>query len=108
MERLLSGVLSDSRMPVKVEGKVYKTIVRPAMIYGAECWIMKKAHEKWLHTSEIKMLRLAGGVTRLDEVRIEYIGGPFKVAPIAEKYKKAECAVTATSSDEMTSTRSKR
>lgn len=54
------------------------------------------------------MLRLAGGVTRLNEVRIEYIGGPFKAAPIAEKYKKAECAVTATSSDEMTSTRSKR
>ena len=30
-----SGVLCDRRMPVKLKGKVYRTVVRPAMLYGA-------------------------------------------------------------------------
>ena len=34
--REVSGVLCDRRMPVKLKGKVYKTIVRPAMMYGME------------------------------------------------------------------------
>ena len=31
-----SGVLCDKRMPVKL--KVYRIVVRPAMLYGAETW----------------------------------------------------------------------
>ena len=30
------GVLCDRRMSVKLNGKVYKTVVRPAMLYGAD------------------------------------------------------------------------
>ncbi|XP_047994392.1 uncharacterized protein LOC125232681 [Leguminivora glycinivorella] len=33
----------------------------------------------------MKMLRWAGGVTRLDKVRNEYVTGSFRVAPIVEK-----------------------
>jgi hypothetical protein len=35
--RALTGVLCNRRMPIKTKGKVYKTAVRPAMVYGAEC-----------------------------------------------------------------------
>ncbi|XP_063534972.1 uncharacterized protein LOC134744955 [Cydia strobilella] len=38
-----------------------------------------------MHTNEMKMLRWAAGVTRLDRVRNVYVRGSFKVAPIAEK-----------------------
>ncbi|KAL0881976.1 hypothetical protein ABMA27_001728 [Loxostege sticticalis] len=85
--RSLSGVLCDTRMPVKTKGKIYKTAVRPAMLYGAECWTALKKHEQQLHTAEMKMLRWAGGVTRLDRVRNEHIRGSFKVTPVPEKLK---------------------
>jgi hypothetical protein len=32
-----SGVLCDSRVPLKLKGKFYRTAIRPAMLYGAEC-----------------------------------------------------------------------
>ena len=42
----ISGILCDRRISLRVKGKVYKTVVRPAMMYGAETWAVKKAHEK--------------------------------------------------------------
>ena len=38
----VSGVMCDSKMPVKWKDKVFKTIIRPAMTYGSECWAVKK------------------------------------------------------------------
>jgi hypothetical protein len=33
-------------MIAKIKGMAYKTIVRPAMLYGAETWPIKKTQEK--------------------------------------------------------------
>ncbi|XP_063377554.1 uncharacterized protein LOC134664738 [Cydia fagiglandana] len=87
--RSLSGVLCDRRVPIKTKGKVYKTAVRPAMVYGAECWTIKQAHEQKLHVNEMNMLRWAAGVTRLDKVRNEHIRGSYKVAPITDKIQES-------------------
>ena len=32
--RRVSGVICNRRVPAKVKGKVYKTVVRPTMLYG--------------------------------------------------------------------------
>jgi hypothetical protein len=32
-----SGVLYDPRVPLKLKGKFYRTAIRPAMLYEAEC-----------------------------------------------------------------------
>ena len=32
-------------MPVELKDKVFKTIIRPAMTYGSECWAIKKKDE---------------------------------------------------------------
>ncbi|XP_041973821.1 uncharacterized protein LOC121729387 [Aricia agestis] len=50
---------------------------------------MKKAHEQQLHVNEMKMLRWAAGVTRIDKVRNEYIRGSFGVASVVEKVKES-------------------
>ena len=72
-------------MKVKIKGKVYKTIVRPAMVCGAETWAAKKAHEKKMKVAEMKMSRWMCGVTRLDKIRNEKIRGSTKVEEISKK-----------------------
>ena len=62
-----------------------KTAVRPAMMYGAETWVMKKAQEKKLDVAEMKMLRWMGGVTKVDRIRNEKIRGTMKVGEISKK-----------------------
>ena len=52
-----SGVQCDRRMPVKLKGKVYKTVIRPAMLYGAETWATTKRQEKRIEVIEMRMLR---------------------------------------------------
>ena len=37
-----SGVLCDKRVPCGLKGKVYCMVVRPAVLYGSECWPLKK------------------------------------------------------------------
>ena len=49
--------------------KVYETAIKLAMVYGAECWAVRKKEERKLHTTEMRMLRRARGGTRLDHVR---------------------------------------
>ncbi len=45
----VSGVMCDRKIPVKLKDKVFKTIIRPAMTYGSECWAVKKKDENKLN-----------------------------------------------------------
>ena len=38
----VSVAMCDRKMPVELNDKVFKTIIRPAMTYGSECWAVKK------------------------------------------------------------------
>ncbi|PHU12092.1 Chitin elicitor receptor kinase 1 [Capsicum chinense] len=38
--RLASGVLCDKKVPTKLKGMFYRVVVRPGMLYGAECWLI--------------------------------------------------------------------
>ena len=51
----ISRILCDRRISLRVKWKVYNTVVRPAMMYGAETWAVKKAHEKKLDVAEMMM-----------------------------------------------------
>ena len=75
----VSGVLCDRRMNVKIKGKVYRTVVRPALMYGTETWALKNVQEKKLEIAEMTMLRWMCGVTKQDKIRNERIRGTTKV-----------------------------
>ena len=80
-----SGVLCDKKMPVKLKGKVYRTVVRPAMLYGAETWATTKRQESRIEVNEMRTLRWMCGVTRKDKIRNEHIRGTTKVAQASRK-----------------------
>ena len=69
----VSGILCDRRISLRVKGKLYKTFLRPAMMYDAETRAVKKAQEKKLGVAEMRMLRWMSGVTKLDIIRNERI-----------------------------------
>ena len=80
-----SGVLCDKRVPQKLKGKFYRTTIRPAMLYGAECLPTKRRHVQQLSVVEMHMLRWICGHTRMDRVWNDDIRDRLMVAPIEEK-----------------------
>ncbi|XP_076921566.1 uncharacterized protein LOC143583021 [Bidens hawaiensis] len=64
-----TGVLCDKRFPNRLKGKFYRVAVRPVMLYGTDCWAIKKSHARKLEVAEMRMLRWMCGHTRLDRIR---------------------------------------
>ncbi|KAK3515812.1 hypothetical protein QTP70_034025, partial [Hemibagrus guttatus] len=48
--RKVSGVLCDRKISVRIKGKVYRTVVRPAMLYGLETVSLRKRQESELES----------------------------------------------------------
>ncbi|XP_076929860.1 uncharacterized protein LOC143594426, partial [Bidens hawaiensis] len=46
--RAAIGVLCDKRFPTKLKGTFYRVAIRPAILYGTDCWAIKKAHTRKL------------------------------------------------------------
>ncbi|KAK3524879.1 hypothetical protein QTP86_011079 [Hemibagrus guttatus] len=87
--RKVSGVLCDRKISVRIKGKVYRTVVRLAMLYGLETVSLRKRQESELEVAELKMLRFSLGVTRLDRIRNEYIRGTAHVGRLGDKVREA-------------------
>jgi len=87
--RELSGVLCDRRMPVAVKGKVYRTVVRPVLIYGSETWALKRREEERLERTEMKMLRWIFGLMLRDKKRNDDIRRILGVSCITDKVREA-------------------
>ncbi|KAK3516660.1 hypothetical protein QTP70_021999 [Hemibagrus guttatus] len=85
--RKVSGVLCDRKISAIIKGKVYRTVVRPAMLYGLETVSLRKRQESELEVAELKMLRFSLGVTRLDRIRNEYIRGTAHVGHMGDKVR---------------------
>ncbi|VFQ93999.1 unnamed protein product [Cuscuta campestris] len=59
------------------------------MLYGAECWAVKKTHVRRLHAAEMRMLRWMCGKTRLDRISNEVIRRQVGMAPVEDKLREA-------------------
>ena len=81
--REVTGVICDKKVPVKLKHKIYKTVIRPTMTYGAECWTMKKKDEMLMNKTEMRMLLWIQGVSLREHKRNEEIREAATVQPIA-------------------------
>ncbi|VDO86921.1 unnamed protein product [Heligmosomoides polygyrus] len=86
-----SAEASDGNLMIEANSrsKIYRTVIRPVAIYGAECWPATKQVETRLSFTETKMLRWTTGVTRMDLTRNYAIRQKFGAAPIADKMREA-------------------
>ena len=85
----VSGVLCDRKLSAKVKGKMYKSVVRPAMLYGMETVAVTERQMGKMEAAELKMVRWALGVTRKDKIRNEYVRGAAKIAKLGDKIRNA-------------------
>ncbi|KAH0468953.1 hypothetical protein IEQ34_002185 [Dendrobium chrysotoxum] len=87
--RNASGLLCDRKVPLKLKGKFYKLVVRPAMLYGVECWPLKEKHNTKLSVAEMRMLRWMSSFTLRDRIRNEHIREKVGVAPVEDKIRES-------------------
>ena len=87
--RKVSGVLCDKKLSAKVKGKMYKSVVRPTMLYGMETVAVTERQVGKMEVSEFKMVKWALGVTRKDKIRNEYVRGTAKIEKLGEKLRNA-------------------
>ena len=80
--REVTGVICDNKVPVKLKHNIYKTVLKPTITYGAECWTMKKKDEMLMNKNEMRMLRWTQGVSLRDHKRNEEIREAATVQPI--------------------------
>ena len=87
--RKVSGVLCDRKLLAKVKGKMYKSVVRPAMLYGMETMAVTERQMGKMEVAELKMVRWALGVTRKDKIRKKYVKGIAKITKLGDKLRNA-------------------
>ena len=89
MDELEEGIWSSVRqkLSAKVKGKIYKSVVRPTMLYGMETVAVTERQMGKMEIAELKMVRWALGVTRKDKIRNEYVRGTAKIAKLGEKLR---------------------
>ena len=78
----MSGVLCDRKLLVRVKGKMYKSVVRPATLCGMETVAVTERQVGKMEVAEL-------GVTRKDKIRNEYVERTAKIAKLGDKLRDA-------------------
>lgn len=87
--RATTGIMCDRKMKDSIKSKIYRSVIRPIALYGAECWPITKKAERRLAVMETKMLRWTSGFSLLNRVRNDDIYRRYGVMPISEKMLEA-------------------
>jgi len=76
-------------MPIAVKGKVYRTMIRPVLIYGSKARTLRRREEEHLERTEMRMLCWILGLTLKDRKRNDDIRHIIGVACITDKVREA-------------------
>ena len=64
-----SQVLKSRELSKSAKMLVYKAIIEPTLMYGAESWVLKEREKRRIQAAEMRVLRKIAGVRRIDHVR---------------------------------------
>ena len=75
----LAGVVTAKDIPNVMKGQIYRTCIRPAMLYGSETWPVRKIEEERLWRTEKRMLRWMARVDTMEEMALREM---FKIEDV--------------------------
>jgi len=75
-------------VPKQLKVLLYKTIIKPTLIYGNETWPITQRQGQRIGATEIRMLRHIHGINWEDQVRNEDIRSEAKVKPVSRHMRK--------------------
>ncbi|GKE31111.1 hypothetical protein Tco_1450433 [Tanacetum coccineum] len=85
--RASTGILYDKNVPLKLKGKFYRVAIRPAMLYGSECWPLTKVQANRMEVAEMRMLRWTCGKTIFDMIPNGVFRTNLQVVTIVNKMR---------------------
>ncbi|GKB80367.1 retrovirus-related pol polyprotein LINE-1, partial [Tanacetum coccineum] len=80
-------VVYDRNVPLKLKGKFYRATIRPAMLYGSECWPITKSLANRMEVAELRMLRWTCGKIMLDMIPNGVYRAELEVETIINKIR---------------------
>ena len=69
----LKSAMRNRGLGIKEKKCLYKGVIAPTALYGAEAWGMRSAERRKVNVLEMKCLRSFVGVSRMDRVRNEEV-----------------------------------
>ena len=86
---MMYPLLKGKYIPRQVKTTIYRTVSKPILIYGAECWSLKTKTSSRLHAAEMKVLQTIWGVTRSDRLRNGRIRAELSEKPILREIEES-------------------
>ena len=87
---LMYPLFKEKHISTRVKILIYKSILRPLLVYGCECWVLTTKLKSKVQAAEMRILRLIKGVTRRDRLRNDDIREELDVEPILHFVERAQ------------------
>ena len=71
--RLKNAIWTNQDITRSLKVRIYRALILPIAIYGAESWTLRQADKRQLDTFEMRCLRVILGVSLMDKIRNEEI-----------------------------------
>ena len=87
---MMYPLLKDKHVPRDCKIIIYRTILKPLLLYGSEVWSLTSKTESRLQAAEMRVLRLIKGVTRRDRIRNTQIRKDLNIVPLLEDIERSK------------------
>ena len=82
-------ILKDKFTPRECKITIYKAVLKPILLYGAETWALTTKTKSRIQAAEMRVLRLIRGLTRRDRIRNVHIRRMLGIQPLLEDIERS-------------------